>query len=285
MPTKENTKWDWEITGKSNWWGNSFTELWLYRHLAVGFVRRDFLLIYQQTVLGPLWVLLQPILTLFTYVLVFGKVVGISTGGLPPVLFYLAGIVLWNLFNDTFLGIASTFRENAQLFSKVYFPRLIVPFARLSGYLLHFGIQFGLLLCVLLYYLVFQSIKLPPASGLLLVPVCIILTGLLSLGLGLLFSIITAKYRDISYIISMVIRLFMFLTPVIYPVSYVSDKWRWLVELNPLTPLFELFRLALLGEGLITITQFVYSCVFTFAVLIVSLLIFNKQSDKLIDII
>jgi lipopolysaccharide transport system permease protein len=286
LPGSETTEaWEWEIAHQTTWWGTSFQDLWAYRHLAIGLVRRDFLLIYQQTILGPLWVLLQPLLTLVTYVVVFGKVVGISTGGIPPVLFYLSGIVLWNLFNDAFTGISSTFRDNAQVFSKVYFPRLIIPIARLSGYVFHFGIQFGLLLLVLSYYVLFQHVPMPSLQWLLLVPVAILLVGALSLALGLFFSVLTAKYRDMSYMLGFGIRLFMFLTPVIYPVGYVAEKWRWLVQLNPLTPLFELFRRALLGQGLVSVSQFAYCFTFTFFLLLASLLIFNKQGDKLIDIL
>jgi lipopolysaccharide transport system permease protein len=280
-----STNWEWEIGQTTTWLGTSLRDLWAYRHLAVGLVRRDFLLIYQQTILGPFWVLLQPLLTLATYVVVFGKVVGISTGGIPPVLFYLSGIVLWNLFNDAFISIASTFRDNAAVFSKVYFPRLIIPMSRLSGYVFHFGLQFALLVLVLGYYVLVHHLPLPYLPWLLLVPIAILLVGTLSLALGLIFSVLTAKYRDMAHLLSLGIRLFMFLTPVIYPVSYVAEKWRWLVQLNPLTPLFELFRRALLGQGVVSISQLAYSFIFTFVLFLAALLIFNKQGDKLIDIL
>ncbi|WP_375416286.1 ABC transporter permease [uncultured Hymenobacter sp.] len=285
MSTPPEKKWDWELGTQTSWWGTSLAALWAYRHLAMGLVRRDFLLIYQQTILGPFWVLLQPVLTLVTYVLVFGKVIGISTGPIPPVLFYLAGIVLWNLFNESFISISATFRDNAQIFSKVYFPRLIIPIARLSGYLLHFTIQFSLLGVLLAYYVLLEQVPIPTVQRLLLVPLALGLAGALSLALGLFFAVLTAKYRDMANLLSLSVRLFMFLTPVIYPVSYVSERWRWVVQLNPLTPLFELFRLALLGQGAVTLPQFAYSFVFTGALLLASLLIFNKQGDKLIDIL
>ena len=285
MPLRAEKKWDWELSPSTSWWGTSLMDIWSYRHLALGLVRRDFLLVYQQTILGPLWVLLQPLLTMITYVVVFGKVVGISTGGIPPVLFYLSGIVLWNLFNDSFTGISSTFRDNAQIFSKVYFPRLIIPLARLSGYVLHFSIQFVLLLLVLAYYLLAGRLPVPDPQWLLLVPIAIVLVGGTSLALGLFFSILTAKYRDMSHLISLGVRLFMFLTPVIYPVSYVSEKWRWLVQLNPLTPMFELFRRALLGQGVVSASQVIYSFGLIALLLLLALLSFNKQGDKLIDIL
>ena len=285
MSVKQEGMWDWEIRPQTSWWGTRWADLWAYRHLAAGLVRRDFLLIYQQTILGPLWVLLQPLLTLVTYILVFGKVVGISTDGTPPALFYLTGIILWNLFNDTFTSISSTFRDNTQLFGKVYIPRLIIPLSRLSGYLFHFGIQFGLLALVLAYYFLFQSLPLLATSWLLLLPVAVILVGALSLALGLFFSVLTAKYRDMAHLIAMGVRLFMFLTPVIYPVSYVAEKWRWVVQMNPLTPLFEVFRRALFGQGVVTLPQLAYSFTFTVVLLLAALLIFNKQGDKLIDIL
>jgi lipopolysaccharide transport system permease protein len=284
MSTSTESKWDWEIKAQTSWWGSSMAELWSYRHLVVGLIRRDFLLSYQQTVLGPLWVLLQPIMTLITYVLVFGKMVGISTQGTPPVLFYLAGIILWNLFNDVFTNTSSIFRDNAHLFTKVYFPRLVMPFAQMSGQLARFVIQFMLLLVVTAGYVVFTPWSVPTTKWLVLVPLVVLLVGLLSLALGLVFSVLTGKYRDVGYVVTLGIRLFMFLTPVIYPVSYISEKWRWLVQLNPLTTLFELFRLALLGQGTVTLPQLLYSMVFTLVLLVVALLTFNKQGDKLIDV-
>jgi lipopolysaccharide transport system permease protein len=284
-PAPPAPKWDWEIQAQTSWWGASLAEYWSYRHLLAGLVRRDFLLGYQQTILGPLWVLLQPIMTMLTYVLVFGKVVGISTGSTPPVLFYLAGIVLWNLFNDSFTGTSSTFSDNAHIFSKVYFPRLLMPVARVLGYLLSFGIQFGFLLLMLVYYWVFTPWKVPPVAGLPLALVALALVSVQSLALGLLFSVLTGKYRDIRFFVGLGTRLLMFLTPVIYPLQHVAPKWRWLMELNPLTSLFELFRWALLGQGLVSAGQVLYSLAFTLVLFAGSLLTFNKQGDKLMDVV
>lgn len=285
MGTHVYPKWDWKITPRSSWLGNGWQELWAYRHLALGLIRRDFLLIYQQTILGPLWVLLQPVLTMLTYVLVFSRVVGISTDAVPPVLFYLSGIVLWNLFNDAFTSIAATFRDNAPLFSKIYFPRLIIPFSRLSGYLLHFAIQSGLLLLVLVFFVVKGGVPLPDPRWLPLALLAVGLVAGLSLGLGLLFAVLTAKYRDLAHLLSLGMRLFMFLTPVIYPLSYVSPEWRWLVLLNPLTQPFELFRLSLLGQGSVSWSALAGSMATTGIVLLLALLVFNKHNNKLIDVI
>lgn len=284
-PSAPATKWDWEIKTQAGWWGASPTEFWAYRHLLGGLVRRDFLLGYQQTVLGPLWVLLQPILTMATYVVVFGKIVGISTGGVPPVLFYLAGIVLWNLFNDSFTGTSTTFSDNAHIFSKVYFPRLLMPLARLLGYLFSFGIQCGFLFLLLAYYWLFTDWATPPAVGLPLALLAVGGVSIQSIAWGILFSVLTGKYRDIKFLVGLGTRLLLFLTPVFYPVQHVAPKWRWLMEVNPLTPMFELFRWALLGQGLVTAGQVAYSLGFTLLLFAAALMLFNKQGDKLMDVV
>jgi lipopolysaccharide transport system permease protein len=280
-----SVQWDWEIRAQTGWWGASPAEFWAYRHLLAGLVRRDFLLGYQQTLLGPLWVLVQPIMTMITYVVVFGKVVGISTGSVPPVLFYTAGIVLWNLFNDSFTGTSTTFSDNAHIFSKVYFPRLLMPMSRLLGYVLSFGIQLGFLLLLLAYYWLFGGWAAPTLAGLPLALLATVLVSIQSIALGLLFSVLTGKYRDIKFFVGLGTRLLLFLTPVIYPVQHVAPKWRWLMELNPLTPLFELFRWALLGQGLVTVGQVVYSLSVTLLLFAGALMLFNKQGDKLMDVV
>lgn len=285
MAQKKEVGWDWEIRAKTTWGAFHLPEIWAYRHLLIGLVRRDFLLGYQQTVLGPLWVLLQPVMTMLTYVLVFGKVVGLSTGGIPPMLFYLSGIILWNLFNDSFISTSATFSENAHIFSKVYFPRIITPIARLCGFAISFGIQFAFFLLVLGYYLLFGSWSFYPTTGLPLVLIPVLLVSAQSLALGLLFSVLTGKYRDVRFVVTLGVRLLMFLTPVIYPLQHVSKNWRWLMQLNPLTPLFELFRWALLGRGVVEPGQVLYSAGFTLALLMASVLLFNKEGDKLMDVV
>ena len=277
--------WEWEISSKTSYWGTSLNELWSFRHLLSGLVRRNFLLRYQQTILGPFWILFPPLLTLVTYVLVFGKFVGIPTGTLPPVLFYFAGIILWGFFNDSFTGTATTFKDNAGLFSKVYFPRLVIPLSVISTQLYNFLIQLMLLLLLIVYYWLFVGLTWPIGTGILLFPVTVITTAVLALGMGLFFSVLTAKYRDLSYMIGLGVRLFMFVTPVIYPLSAVPEKVRWIVQLNPLAPLFEAFRLSLLGEGTVSLSQIVYSVVFTAVFFSGSLLLVNKQGDRLIDVV
>jgi len=279
------SKWDWEIKATSNWWDIGFQEAWTYRHLLLGLVKRDFLLGYQQTVLGPLWTLLQPIMTMLTYVVVFGKVVGINTGHTPAVLFYLAGVILWTLFNDVFTGTSASVRNNINLFGKVYFPRFIVPAAHVVSCLISFGIQFVFLLLILIYYQLFTAWHAPSGNMWLLAVPAVALVGAQSLAWGMLFSVLTGKYRDMTFVVNLGVRLLMFLTPVIYPVQYIAQKWRWVVMLNPLTSAFELFRRALLGEGFVTTWQLLCNGSLTLALTVVALLIFNKQVSRLIDVV
>ncbi|MHC2991869.1 ABC transporter [Pontibacter sp. HJ8] len=284
MP-ETKTSWDWEISSKTSYWGASFGEMWSFRHLLAGLVKRNFLLRYQQTVLGPFWILFPPLLTLVTYVIVFGKFVGIPTGTIPPVLFYFAGIILWSFFSDCFTGTATTFKDNANLFSKVYFPRIIVPLSVISTQLYNFLIQLLLLVILVAYYWLFQDLTPPIGIGILWFPVAVITTAVLALGMGLFFSVLTAKYRDMGYLIGLGIRLFMYVTPVIYPLATVPEKVQWLVQLNPLSPLFEMFRLSLLGEGTVSPMYVLYSVLFAAVLFSASLLLFNKQGDKLIDVV
>lgn len=285
MSLSSGRKWDWEIGFKTSYWDWNFKELWSYRDLLLSFVRRDFLLNYQQTILGPLWILFQPLMTLITYLLVFGKLVGISTGTIPPVLFYFSGIVLWNFFNDSFGNTSNVFRDNSHLFGKVFFPRLIVPIASVSTQFMRFLVQFATLIILVATFVFFQDFSLNINVWLLTVPLSIVMIGMIALGSGLIFSVLTAKYRDINNLVMLIVRLLMFFTPVIYPLSSIPEQYRWIVAINPLSALFEVFRIGLLGQGSITPFQLVYSTVFTLVVFFSGILIFNKQSDKLIDVI
>jgi lipopolysaccharide transport system permease protein len=277
------TQWDWEINNKVKWWNLHLAELWSYRNLMARFVRRDFLLSYQQTLLGPFWTLLQPILTVFIYVLVFGKLVGISTGGVPPFLFYLTGTILWTFFNDVFTGTSLTFTSNADLFGKVYFPRLIVPLSIISAQFLRLLIQLGLLVITLIYFWVFKDMPFRINSWSLLLPLVLFNTACISMATGLIFSVVTAKYRDLVNVAALLVRMVMFVTPIIYPLSTVSEKNRWMIELNPLTAIFEAFRYSVLGEGDFTVNQLVYSSVCSVILLFVGIFLFNKQKETLMD--
>jgi lipopolysaccharide transport system permease protein len=280
-----NQKWDWEISGKTPFWRHAIPEMWAYRDLLAGLIRRQFLLHYQQTVLGPFWVLFQPLITLLTYLLVFTNMVGVSTGPLPPVLFYFSGIILWNFFHDSFTNISATFRENAELFNKVYFPRILMPLSMLGTQLLRFLLQFVLFLGLVAYFLLVEGLSVPFSGWLLAFPLSILLVAGLSMGMGLLFAVVTAKYRDLINLLGVGVRLLMFLTPVVYSLAVVPPDLRWLVFLNPLTAVFELFRLSLLGHGYVSFYPLLYSLLFTLLMLLLALLVFYKKGDRLIEII
>ena len=259
-------------------------ELWAYRNLLFRLIKRDFLVNYQQTLLGPLWVVLQPILTLIVYVMVFSRWMGVDTGSSPPVLFYLCGILLWGLFSDLFTGTAFIFTHYSSLYTKVYFPRLIIPISVAGTQLLRFLIQFLLLVAVFIFYAVFRDFSFPMNFWLLVLPLSILLTAVFALALGLIFCVLTARYRDLSNIVHLGIRLSMFVTPVIYPVSLVPSGIRWFAQVNPLSALFEVFRYALLGQGVFTMWQLLYSAVFIIITFFIALIWFNKQAIRLIDI-
>lgn len=278
-------KWDWTISAKTKYWNEGVKTLWSYRHFVASLVRKNFLLNYQQTILGPAWILFQPLVTLIIYVTVFGRLVGVSTGNVPQVLFYFSGIVLWNLFSETFSDVSATFRSNAHIFSKVYFPRLIVPLSDVITNFLRFSIQFCFLIIIIGFYIIVKKTSLNISIWFLCFPLAIIGVSFLAVGLGLIFSVFTAKYRDMINFVSLFIRSLMFLTPVIYPLSNLSDSLRWIVMINPLTPFFELFKLSLLGEGTVNPYQLLYSIVFMVLLVFSALLLFNKQGDKLIDVI
>ena len=284
MSGSEN-KLKWVIQSKSSYFDFNLSELFSYYHLLFRLVRKEFLINYQQTLLGPLWVLFQPILTTVTFVFVFNKVIGVAVGGkMPPVLFYFSGIVLWNFFNESFLATSKVFRDNFHLFSKVYFPRLIIPLALTLTQFLRFLIQLALLVLILSYFILFKDFNITFTWYLLLLPLVVFTAGMISLSIGLFFSIITAKYRDLTNFVEISLRLLMFATPIIYPLSLVKEDLRWIVALNPLTSLFELFRLGLLGEGTVSPYQLLYSLVFMIISFFAAILLFNKQGAKLIDV-
>lgn len=280
-----NNKWHWEIGPKPAHSLSLFKSIFAYRHFHSALVRKEFLLNYQQTILGPLWVFFQPLLTLIIYVLVFSRLIGIPTGkSIPPVLFYFSGIILWNFFNDAFWGISSTFRDHIHLYSKVYFPRIIVPLSVLSTHFLRFLIQFAMLVLVLIYFIVFKNFHFHSGFILLMLPLTFIGIAMISAGCGLIAALLTARYRDFVNLIAIVLRLLMFVTPVLYPLGALADKFKWILLINPLTPFFELFRFGLFGEGTVDGYAITYSFLFGFIILIVSLFLFNARSSKLIDI-
>lgn len=280
-----NEHWEWEIDHCARWGQVDLRQLWSFRHLLGRLIRREFLVNYQQTILGPLWVVLQPVLTLIVYVLVFGKWMGVDTGTVPPVLFFLSGILLWGLCNDLFTGTAFIFSQYSYLFTKVYFPRMIIPLSVGGTHLARFAIQLLLLIVVMVFYGLTGRFGFSFNAWLLFVLPAVLLTAAFSMALGLIFSIATARYRDLSNIVHLGIRLAMFITPVIYPVAMVPDGLRWLVRINPLTAVFEVFRYGLLGQGLFTAGDLIYSIVFITLLFLFALAWFNKLATKLIDVV
>jgi lipopolysaccharide transport system permease protein len=257
----------------------------VYRHLLLRLVRRDFLIHHQQTLLGPLWIVFQPIIVLITYILIFEKAVGLSTDGVPPALFYLSGIILWNLFSECFTGTAFTFIQNGTLFGKVYFPRLVIPLSVVIVNSVRFGIQFILLLLMLFFYAYQYGFEIHPLQWIPVLILTVIIIAGLGLGGGLLFSILTAKYRDLVNILHLSVRLFMFATPVIYPLSIVGTDMRKWVSLNPLAGVFEFFRWGFLGSGTFTEWQLLYAVLCLVIMLVIGTMFFNKFGNKLQDVI
>ena len=260
-------------------------ELWSYRDLCSLFVKRNITTQFKQTVLGPLWYLIQPTMTVIMYMVVFGGIANISTDGLPQPLFYLSGICLWQYFNDCLSKTSSTCTANAGIFGKVYFPRLIVPISTVISNLLRFAIQFGLFLVV---YAIYQIWIIPGQIHTnwyaLLLPLLIVMLAGLALGFGILFSSMTTKYRDMTLLLDYFVRLWMYATPVIYPLSTITnEKLRFAMSLNPLTGIVEAFKYGMLGEGQFSWTMLGYSFAFMVMLLAIGIVIFNRVQRTFMD--
>jgi len=274
----------WEIKPQSSWFGWNLGQVWAFRHLLFRLVRRDLLIHHQQTVLGPLWIIFQPLIVLVIYMAIFDQAVGLSTDGLPAPLFYLSGIILWTLYSECFTGTAFTFIQNGPLFSKVYFPRLVIPLSVVVLNCIRFGVQF-VVFFIMLLFLDPSTVFARPLQWMMALVISIAGVAGLGLGMGLVFSILTAKYRDLVNVIHLIVRLLMFATPVIYPISVVAPGIRQWINLNPLTVLFEFFRFGFLGQGTFSLVGILYSFVCTFLLVLAGTLLFNKYSNKLQDVI
>lgn len=257
-------------------------ELWRYRDLVMMFVRRDFVANYKQTILGPIWFFLQPLLTTITYILIFGRMAGLSTDGLPMLLFYLSGVTIWNYFSETLNKTATVFKDNAQMFGKVYFPRLTMPFSIVLSNLVRFAIQLLLFLLVWIWYLM-QTSSIHPNLLMLLTPLLVILMGLLALGMGMIISAMTTKYKDLIFLLTFGIQLLMFATPVIYPISSIPEKYQWMIASNPMSAIVETFRFAFLGSGTFSWLQLGYSAVVTLGILFIGSVVFNRVEKSFTD--
>jgi len=256
--------------------------IWRYRDLWYMYVKRDIVTVYKQTILGPLWFFIQPIFTTVMYMFVFGGLAGISTDGVPQPLFYLSGIMLWNYFSECFTGASNTFTANAGIFGKVYFPRLVVPLASLTSNLVKMFIQLLLFVAVYIYYLAIGGTVSINAAALLF-PVLVIMLAFHALSWGLIVSSLTSKYRDLRYLVGFGLQLFMYATPIIYPLSAAGDKFRWALELNPLTPIFEAFKYGFLGAGSLSWNGLLYSAVFMVVMMFISVIIFNRVERNFMD--
>lgn len=279
----DNENWDLIIQPKTNFFDFKFREVWRYRDLLLLLFKRDFIAQYKQTILGPLWHFISPVFSTLIYTFVFGNVAKLSTDGVPKIVFYMSGIIIWNYFSQTLTSTGSTFLSNAGIFGKVYFPRLVSPIATLFSNTIKFGIQL-LMLFGLVFYL-FVNNQLPKLAwvNLLYLPLVVIMTGLMGLGLGIILSSITTKYRDMNVLVGFGINLLMYATPVIYPLSSIPVNYRYLIELNPISPLVELFRYIFTGSGVFSVYSIGYSASFISIFLLLGILLFNKVEKNFMD--
>lgn len=287
MSEIENTDntWLFEISPKNKFFSLNLKEVWQYRDLLMLFVKRDVVTVYKQTVLGPLWYLIQPLFTSITFTLIFNTVAGISTGSVPPFLFNLAGITIWNYFTACLNDTSDTFKKNAAIFGKVYFPRIIMPISIVISNLLKFGIQFLIFIIFYAFYY-FQGAVISLNPTIIFFPLLVALMGILGLGLGMFISSLVTKYRDLSYLISFGVQLLMYISAVMYPMALIHEKmpnYGWLIAYNPLAYVIETTRYMLLNAGQISVLGLVYTVLLTVIVFFTGLLVFNKTEKSFID--
>jgi lipopolysaccharide transport system permease protein len=274
--------WDLIIEGNRSLFDLNLKDVWRYRDLLVMFVKRDIVSFYKQTILGPLWFFIQPLFTTIVFTFAFGQLAGISTDGLPQPLFYLAGITAWNYFAECLTKTSTVFKDNASIFGKVYFPRLIMPLSIVVSNLVRFGVQMVLFLGMMSYY-AWQGAAFTPTWVLLMFPALVLLMGLLGLGLGLIITAMTTKYRDLAFLVTFGVQLLMYATTVIYPLSSAPIKYKHFIELNPMTGIIETFRFSFLGKGEFSISSIGYSVVITLILLFFGIVIFNKTEKTFVD--
>lgn len=271
------------IRPATGWFDLRLADLWRYRDLIQLFVRRDFVAVYKQTILGPLWYVIQPILTTLVFTVIFGRVARIPTDGVPPTLFYLAGLTVWNYFAGCLNRTSNTFVSNASIFGKVYFPRLTVPISVVISGLISFAIQLLLFLGFLTFYALNGTAIAVNPLLLLALPLLIIQIAALGLGFGVIVSSLTTKYRDLTFLVTFGVQLWMYATPIVYPSSRIPEKWLWLLSLNPMTPVVELFRYTFLGVGVIHPWQIVQGAVTTLVVLVTGIILFSRVEKSFMD--
>jgi lipopolysaccharide transport system permease protein len=281
----EEEQWLYEIAPKDNFFSLQLNEVWRYRDLLFLFVKRDIVTVYKQTILGPLWYLIQPLFTSVIFTIIFNSVAGIETGNTPAFLFNLGGIMVWNYFTACLNDTSDTFKRNASIFGKVYFPRLIVPLSIVVSNLVKFGIQFLIFVVFYIFY-VTQGMEMNMGISVLFFPLLVALMGVLGLGLGMIISSLVTKYRDLSFLVGFGVQLLMYVSAVMYPMSLLKEKlpdYGWLIQYNPLAYVIETARYLLLHEGNISVYGLLYTITVTIVVFFVGLLIFNKTEKRFID--
>jgi lipopolysaccharide transport system permease protein len=274
--------WTEEIKSQNTLFSINIKEVWHYRDLLLMLVKRDYVTFYKQTILGPIWFFIQPLMTTVVYLVLFGQIAKLSTDGAPQIAFYLAGITIWNYFSEALTKTSTVFKDNANLFGKVYFPRLIMPLAIVCSGLMKFAIQFGLFIAVVLYF-TFINPKIHPNLWVLITPFLVFLMATFALGLGMIFSSLTTKYKDLVFLLSFGIQLFMYATPVVYPTSAMPTKFSWLLNINPLTGIFECFRYAYLGTGSFQPMDLVISTILIGILFFIGIVIYNKVEKSFMD--
>ena len=281
----KNDEWLYEIKPKSSNFELNLKEVWRYRDLLLLFVKRDIVTVYKQTILGPLWYFIQPLFTAITFTVIFNNVAGIETGTIPPFLFNLAGIIIWNYFTACLNETSDTFKKNATIFGKVYFPRVIMPMSIVITNLLKLGIQFLIFIGFYIFYLS-KGLENTLSINVLLFPLLVIVMGMLGLGLGMIISSMVTKYRDLTFLVSFGVQLLMYVSAVMYPMALIKEKLPqlgWIVEYNPLAYVVETSRYLLLNEGSISINGLLYTVTVTVLVFLVGLVIFNRTEKSFID--
>lgn len=278
-----NTEQQWTetIESKHSLFDLNLKEVWRYKDLVYMFVKRDFVSSFKQTILGPIWFFINPIFTTVVYIIVFGNIAKLSTDGAPKILFYLAGITLWNYFSSCLNATSTVFTANAGIFGKVYFPRLAMPISIVLSNLMRFGVQMGLFLLIFLYYLVKGEVQ--PNWWILATPFLILLMAMFALGAGMIFSSLTTKYRDVQMLLSFGVTLYMYATPVIYPISSLRGIFKTLAFYNPLTGIFECFKYAWLGVGDFNVKMLLISSAIIILILAVGTIVFNKVEKSFMD--
>ena len=283
--TEPEDYWDLQIKPSGSLFDLKLKDVWQYRDLLFLLVRRDFVSFYKQTVLGPVWFFVQPVITILVYNLIFNNLAGIKTDGIPAPVFYLAGTIMWNYFSECLTKTSTVFKDNAAMLGKVYFPRLIMPLSIVFSNLVKFGVQLILFIAMLAYYLL-SGFPIAPNAYLLLFPLLVIIIAALGLGLGMLISAVTTKYRDLTFVVSFGVPLLMYTTTVIYPLSEVVKKYSnysWLIKFNPLTAVIETFRYGFLGRGSFSWHLLLYSITVTVLILLTGIVVFNKVEKTFVD--